>query len=58
MNYLISEVDGGVHDAGAVGANGVGHVSDADGVEVLVVALGLEKDLHPEEFVCHVMNDS
>ena len=31
-----------------MGADGVGDVSDADGVEVLVVALGLHKYLRPE----------
>ena len=43
--YLIGEVDGGVHDAGAVGADRVGDVPDADRVEVLVVALRLHEDL-------------
>jgi len=35
----------GVHDAGAVGAYGVGDVTDVDGVQVLVVARLLNKDL-------------
>ena len=43
--HLISEVDCGVYDASSVGANGVGDVLDADGVEVLVVALGFHKYL-------------
>ena len=47
--YLIGEVDGGVHDAGAVGSYRVGDVPDADRVEVLVVALRLHEDLPREE---------
>ena len=47
--YLIGEVDGGVHDAGAVGADRVCDVPDADRVEVLVVALRLHEDLPREE---------
>ena len=43
--YLIGEVDGGVHDARAVGADRVCDVPDADRVEVLVVALRLHEDL-------------
>lgn len=35
----------GVHDAGAVGADGVGNVTDIDGVQVLVVACLLYEDL-------------
>lgn len=34
-----------VHDAGAMGAYGVGNVADVDGVEVLVVGRTLDKDL-------------
>ena len=47
---LVGEVDGGVEDAGAVGADGVGHVADADGVQVLVVTRLLHKHLHVEIF--------
>ena len=42
---LVGEVDGGVDDAGAVGADAVGHVADGDGVEVLAVAGLLHKHL-------------
>ena len=42
---MICEVDCRVHDACAVGADGVGDVSDADRVEVLVVALRLHEYL-------------
>jgi len=35
---LIGEVDGGVHDAGAVCADGVGDVADVDCVQMFVVA--------------------
>ena len=35
----------GVHDARAVGSDGVGNVADVDGVQVLVVGLPLYKDL-------------
>ena len=42
---LVCEVDGGVHDAGAVRANWVGDVADVDRVQVLVVARALHKDL-------------
>ena len=43
---LVGEVDGGVDDAGAVGSDGVGDVSDADGVQMFAVARLLHKDLH------------
>ena len=46
---LVGEVDGGVHDACAVGADGVGHVPDVDGVEMLVVARPLNKDLDTKQ---------
>ena len=42
---LVREVDGCVHDAGAVRADRVGDVADVDRVEVLVVARALHKDL-------------
>ena len=35
----------GVHDAGAVGSDGVGNVADVDGVQVLVVTCLLYEDL-------------
>lgn len=34
---LVSEVDGGVHDSRAVCSNGVGDVTDVDGVQMFVV---------------------
>jgi len=42
---LVREVDGRVHDAGAVRADRVGDVTDVDRVQVLVVAGTLHKDL-------------
>ena len=42
---LVREVDGRVHDAGAVRADRVGDVPDVDRVQVLVVARTLHKDL-------------
>ena len=50
---LVGEVDGGVHDAHAVRADGVGHVADADGVQRLARGEQRRLDEHlPEESVC------
>jgi hypothetical protein len=38
----------GVHDAGAVGTDGVGDVADVNGVQVLIVTGLLNKDLYKE----------
>ena len=42
---LEGEIDGGVGDAHAMSTDAVGNVADVDGVEVLVVARLLHKDL-------------
>ena len=42
---LEGEVDGGVHDADAVGPDRVGHVADVDRVQILVVRRLLHEDL-------------
>ena len=46
---LIGKVDGGVHDARAVGSDGVGHMADVDGIQMLIVAGALDEDLKNKE---------
>jgi len=50
---LVGEVDGCVHDAGAMCADRVGDVSDVDCVQVLVVARTLHKDLQHQAMTTH-----
>ena len=45
---LVGEVDGRVHDAGAVCADGVGDMADVDRVQMFVVAWALHKDLQQQ----------
>lgn len=45
----------GVHYADAMGSNGVGNVTDVDGVQVLVVAGSLHKYLQRRKFPSHNM---
>ena len=42
---LVGEIDGRVDDAGAVRSDRIGHVSDADGVEMLAAARLLGEEL-------------
>lgn len=44
-NRTIKKTDGCIHDSNAMGPDGVGYVSDVDGIQVFVIACSLNKDL-------------
>ena len=52
---LVGEVDRGIHDTGAVGADGVGDATDVDRVQMLVVAGALNENLMERRGVMSIL---